>query len=383
MVCTPSARLEQTRPGDNSTSYAMEGTLAHALAEALLTALRDSDETLPVDKDACYEWWQLFGKMDDDWHEQLAAYGLDGEEMLYNVYPYVHMVYEAYLTEKAKHPDTSLHIEVRADISEYVPEGYGTADAVVLNHETLHVFDLKYGKGVQVEAEGNAQMMCYAIGAMTTLGPIWPKDVIMHIGQVRLNNCPEWHISPTALMTWADKVLRPQAKMAYEGRGEMVPGKHCKFCKVAGVCPALRDVYLNILNTNPELMDAEAISAAYADIELIKTYITRLEEAALQQFKTGDGIPGYKVVEGRSLSKIKDTTRAMERLASTGLPEDSYSSVQLKSITELKRTLRPAGFEALLGDLVVKGEGKPTVVAVSDKRPAIDISIANEFKNLI
>ena len=155
LACPPSARLEETFP-DVTSEYAEEGTQAHALCEALLTK---------------------------------RVIFCDDEEMLGYAEAYCDFVEEELNAAKAKTPDAKLLVEQELDFGEYVPEGFGTSDAVIVSDNVLEVIDFKYGKGVPVSAIGNPQLRLYALGAYLSLSPIYDFDTVkMAIFQPRINN---------------------------------------------------------------------------------------------------------------------------------------------------------------------------------------------------
>jgi hypothetical protein len=299
---------------------------------------------------------------------------------------YVRPVYEAYLGAKLQDPDAELLIEARLKLSEFIPEGFGSSDAVLIYGRTLEVFDLKYGKGVKVDAEHNAQMMCYALGAYCGPGETYDiADVRMTIIQPRLRHESSWAITAPDLLLWAHNSLKPAAQLAFRGEGEQVPGEHCRFCKVAAKCRALADYTLRVTKekTEPGVMTLEEIAALLPHFSTIKSWISSVEEFALEAALEGDTIPGYKVVEGRSLRKISDPHKAMELLEGAGFEPGAYlKPAELKTITDLEKTLTKKGFKTLLGDLVIKPEGKPTLVEESDPREPYS-KAKNDFKDII
>lgn len=382
MTCTPSARLEATMP-EKDTAYTREGTIAHAMAESILRdLLAQGQDTVPTS----YEYFTSNNAIE----EQCSACqleGLDWKEMAETVYDnYVRPVYEAYLGAKLEDPDAELLIEARLKLSEFIPEGFGSSDAVLIYGSTLEVFDLKYGKGVKVEAENNAQMMCYALGAYCGPGETYDIDTVrMTIIQPRLHHESSCSIHAVDLMFWAQQVLKPAARMAFKGEGEQTPGDHCRFCKVAAQCKALAAYTLGVTQqqTEPGLMTLKEIAELLPHFATIKSWISSVEDYALEAALEGDEIPGYKIVEGRSVRKISDNSQAIQRLAASGWePSDYLRPAELKTITDLEKMLTKKGFKTLLGDLVIKPEGKPTLVEEADPREPYS-KARNDFKDII
>ena len=370
---------------EKDTIFTREGTIAHAMAESFLGHMIGNEFTAVPDFDIIPG--ALFDVILADHITACETEGLDWKEMTETVYDhYVRPVYEAYLGAKLQDPDAELLIEARLKLSEFIPEGFGSSDAVLIYGRTLEVFDLKYGKGVKVDAEHNAQMMCYALGAYCGPGETYDiADVRMTILQPRLRHESSWAITAPDLLHWAHNSLKPAAQLAFRGEGEQVPGEHCRFCKVAAKCRALADYTLRVTKekTEPGVMTLEEIAALLPHFSTIKSWISSVEEFALEAALEGDTIPGYKVVEGRSLRKISDPRKAMELLEGAGFEPGAYlKPAELKTITDLEKTLTKKGFKTLLGDLVIKPEGKPTLVEESDPREPYS-KAKNDFKDII
>lgn len=384
MTCTPSARLEATMP-NKDTAYTREGTIAHAMAEAMLLHLLSIDAEAVPD----YADFMLSGGEARIMHQinDCNEEKLDWKDMAETVYEhYVRLVYEAYLGAKLEDPDAVLLVESKLRLAEFIPEGFGSSDAVLIYGDTLEVFDLKYGKGVKVEAEENAQMMCYALGAYLGPGELYEiNNVRMTIIQPRLRHESSWTMSATDLMTWAKDELAPAALKAWNGEGEQTPGEHCRFCKVAAKCKALANYTLGVTEdkTEPGLMSLEEIAKLLPHFATIKSWINSVEEFALEAALEGDTIPGYKIVEGRSIRKISNAAEAIQRLEGAGIPAENYlKPAELKTITDLEKTLTKKGFKTILGDLVIKPEGKPTLVEEADPREPFS-KAKNDFKDII
>ena len=369
---------------EKDTAYTREGTIAHAMAETILRRMLEIDTYLVPDT---YEFFTTYCNDIDEQMQACQLEGLDWKEMAETVYEhYCRLVYEAYLGAKLQDPEAVLLIESKLHLSEFIPEGFGSSDAVLIYGNTLEVFDLKYGKGVKVEAEHNAQMMCYALGAYCGPGEFYDiSNVRMTIIQPRLRHESSWGMTAADLMDWARHELAPAALKAWNGEGEQVPGDHCRFCKVAAKCKALAAHTLEVSKdtTEPGLMSLDEIAKLLPHFATIKSWISSVEEFALEAALEGDTIPGYKVVEGRSLRKISNPAEAISRLEGAGIPDESYlKAPELKTITDLEKTLTKKGFKTILGDLVIKPEGKPTLVEESDPREPFS-KAKNDFKDII
>lgn len=358
LSCTPSARLEQEFE-DRETEAAAEGTAAHALCEHKLRRALKMQSRRPVSQYDC-------------------------EEMETCTDGYVQFVLETLAEAKRHCADPIVSIEQRLDFSCYVPEGFGTGDCVIIADHTLHIIDFKYGQGVLVEAENNPQMMLYALGALCAYDALYDVDeVAMTIYQPRRENISTWTISVDALKAWAKEVLTPRARLAFEGKGDYRPGAWCVFCKAAVKCRARAEEKLALAQYEfaqpPILSDAEIedILGRLDDLtrwaEEIRAYA---QDAAVNH---GKQWRGYKVVEGRSNRKYTDEAAVIDAASAAGY-HDIFRRTLLP-ITEMEKLMGRQEFAKILGGLVVKPAGKPTLVPVSDKRPPIP-SVQNDFHEI-
>lgn len=361
MSCTPSARMEEKMP-DRETEFAKEGTLAHALAEA---KVRERYGT---------------GKPED--LDELRREGLYAPEMEEHTDAYADYVHGLCAKHRETTPDAVLMTEQRLDFTEYIPEGFGTADAVIVAEGTMEVVDFKYGKGVEVSAVENRQMMVYALGALEKWDDLYPIErVRMTIFQPRIGNVSDWEITATALRKWGEEELKPKAAKAFKGEGEATPGAWCRFCKAKAVCRALADFCTaDIADGTPDarLMGAEEVAEVLPKAEILKGWVSAVEEHALGLALGGTRVPGYKVVEERSVRKYADEKALADKLLESGYGEETiYRPRELETISAMERKLTKKVFAVLLGELVVKPQGKPTLVPESDKRPELNTAVTD------
>ena len=353
--CNPSARLEQEFE-DRTSEAAEEGTAAHALAEHNLRKSLKMRSTRPV------------SKYDSD---EMEAY-TDG---------YVEFVLEALEEAKQQCSDPLVMIEQRLDFSCYVPDGFGTGDCLIVADHILHIIDFKYGMGVLVDAEDNPQMMLYALGALRLVDSLYDIDTVsMTIYQPRRENVSTCAMSVDALMFWVKNTLQPNADRAYKGEGEYIPGPWCTFCKAAVKCRARAEEKLQLAKYEfappPLLTDAE-IEDILSRLDDLTKWANEIaayaQDAAVNHGKHWEG---FKLVESRTNRKYSDETAVIEAAKAAG-----YSDIFKKSlipITEMEKLMGKKTFSEVLGGLVIKPQGKPTLVPVSDKRPAIIVSGAND-----
>lgn len=355
--CTPSARLELEFENTGSEA-AREGTAAHALCEHKLKRALHMRSRRPVSD-------------------------YDSDEMEECTDAYAEFVMEQYETAKQVCDDPVVLIEQRLDFSCYVPDGFGTGDCLIISDDRLHIIDFKYGMGVLVEAEDNPQMKLYALGALAVYDALYDiREVSMTIFQPRRENVSTWTVSVEDLKAWAENELKPRAKAAYDGEGEYLPGEWCTFCRAAVRCRVRAEEKLKLAQTEfrmpPLLTDAEIeeILAVLPDLTKWANEITAYAlDAALNHGKEWNG---FKVVEGRSVRKYRDEAAVAEAAKEAGY-KDIYRQ-SLISLTEMQRLMGKDRFEAILGGLITKAPGRPTLVPKSDKRPAMNVSNAiNEF----
>lgn len=357
LACTPSARLEQEFSDTDSTA-SLEGTAAHSLAEHKLKKKLKMQSTRP---NTIY----------------------DNDEMEMYTDDYSDYVVEQYTKAKRYDENAKVLIEQRLDFSCYVPEGFGTGDAVIVSKGKLHIIDLKYGLGVLVNAEKNPQMMLYALGALRKYEKEYEiKKVKLTIFQPRRENVTTWETTTAALKKWANKILRPKAEMAYRGTGKYEPGAHCQFCKAAIKCRARAEEKLKLAKEEfkkPPLITDNEIENVLAKIPDIKKWCDDIMEYALEKALNGKKWEGFKIVAGRGTRKYLNEEAVVAALNKAGY-YDIYKK-SLLPITEMEKLMTKKTFSEVLGKLVGKTEGKPTLVSLDDKRPELNtIQAKNEFK---
>ena len=290
------------------------------------------------------------------------------------------------IARRAKTRDAQLLVETRLNFTQWVPDGFGTGDACIIADGCLEIIDFKYGKGVKVSAYENPQMKIYALGAYEKFSFEYNIDrVRMTIVQPRIDNLSEFELKVTDLLSWAETELKPKAEEAYNGKGKQLPGVWCQFCKVKAQCKALTDTALNLAkqHQDPNLLTPEEIAADVLPfIDIVKSWLTGIEEYTLQAALNGTNYPGYKIVAGRSIRKITDQQAVMTALNANMFDEAAYMKPrELRSITDLEKLVGKKRFAEICGDWIEKPQGKPTLVPESDKRPAYDTT-ADDFKDV-
>lgn len=363
LECAGSISLEEHFPEERTSPHAAHGTAAHELGEK---CLREDTDTAHYKGDEIEADGQVFPVND---------------EMVDAVQQYVDYVRD----QKGE-----LLIEKRVDFSPWVPEGFGTADAVILNDGTATIVDLKYGKGVRVDAEQNPQAMCYALGALHEYSFLYEiRTFRLVIVQPRLDHISEWDISRDDLMAWATETLQPAAALALSPNPTFSPGDgQCRFCRAKGACRAYADYAISIASegfsgvgdaiapSNPDLLENAEIGTLLPQLDMLSKWVEAVKERALSELLSGGDIPDHKLVAGRSLRKWRDEGAAEEALRKKLKVADAF----------VKKLISPAQAEKKLGksskilsDHCIKPEGKPTIAPMSDTRPALEINSAEGF----
>lgn len=357
LACTPSARLGEKFP-DTTGEAAQEGTVAHALGEALLRF----EVGIISEKQFNKEIAKI---------EKSKFYNTDMQELMEEYKDYV---MEAYQVATLRTPDAELIIEDRLDLTKWVEGGFGTADAQIIVDGTLNIIDLKYGRGVRVEAEGNKQMMLYALGAVDKASIFYDiEEVTMTIYQPRLHNISTYLLSVDELYKFAEEELKPRANLAYEGKGDFAVGDHCRFCKAKPRCRVYADEQKKIAQydfKNAEELSDDEIAEILEKADSVASWLKDVQAYALSKaVNNGVKFKGFKVVQGQSRRRYVNEDDVANRLIESGYPEAILYEKKLLSITAMEKAITKKKFTELLSDLVEKPEGKPILVTESDKRP--------------
>lgn len=391
--CTPSIWLEQGCPEPPASEAANEGTLAHAIAEERLRRLMEGKKPITSAK-----------------HKKHPLYHPAMDEY---VDVYVNYIWDAYQEAKKRTPDALLLLEQRVDFSEYAPDGFGTADAILIADGIMDVFDFKFGKGVPVEATDNPQIRLYGLGALNEFSDLYDiKAVRMHIVQPRLDSITSETKKAAELSEWGEGYVKPRAKLAANGEGKPFAGEHCRWCRFRNMCRAHGMMQIEIAkhrfadpptrvseaNRGTEMarsdMNAEArdtkwggpqenteenLPAALSNMEIseilsgvdgLVRWAKSVKDFALEQaVNHGEQYPGWKVVEGRANRKITDDKKAAAILMAEGFGTDEIMT--LKGIGDLEALVGKNTLACVLDGIIIKPAGKPVLAPETDKRPAI------------
>ena len=357
--CPPSARLCEEY-ADRPSEYAQEGTDCHELC--------------------AYKVEKALGRRVKDPTENLTYYSQEMEDCAEG---YCAFVMEEVAKARERCTDPLVLVEQRLDYSRYVGiEGsFGTGDCVLIADGTLNIVDYKHGKGVEVSADHNPQMMLYALGALEIFDALYDIDTVtMTIYQPRRSNVSTHTVSTAELLEWAETVLKPTAELAFKGEGEFHCGEWCRFCKAKADCRERARANLALAAydfAEPPLLTDEEVEEVLSKVDDLVSWANDIKEYALQAAISGKAWNGWKAVEGRSNRKYTDERLVAAAVIAAG--HDPYEQ-KLLGITEMQKTLGKAKFDEILGRFITKPQGKPTLVPMSDKRPAMNTA-ASDFEN--
>lgn len=356
--CPPSLLLEEQFEEGESV-YAAEGTAGHAMAEHLIRKYLKLRTKRPT----------------SDFYT---------DELLETVDEYVSFVIGEIEDARRVCKSPVLLVEQRIDASEYVDSCFGTADMVIITDKVAHVIDLKLGKGVEVHAEENPQLMIYGLGVLHMAEALYDIETVrMTIFQPRLGNSSTWDVSPEYLKRWGDEVLRPAGAKALMGAGEFSAGSWCRFCRARNQCRARAEAYLEMEKlefSHPALLTDEEITEVISKADELAKWAADVYAFAQEEaIHHGKQWPGFKIVEGKSARKY--TSEAEVAQAATAARYKDIYKRSLIGIGEMEKLMGKDRFREILGPLVVKPKGKLTLVPESDKREAICTDTAEmDFK---
>ena len=365
LECTPSARLEENFE-DRPSESAKEGTLAHAIAEAKVRNMLID----PLPK-------RSFNKILKDFTNN-SMHQKEMDALTDEYAEYIRGIVLSY----AQKP--YIAVEVKLNLSAYIPEGFGTADCIIISGNDLHIVDLKYGKNVAVSAENNPQLKLYALGAVGEYELFYDiQSVHMHIFQPRNSDGGgTFTTSVQELKAWGESI-RPTVEMAYIGAGEQKEGSWCGFCKAKPICQKHAEKCRELAKLDfkkPELLTLEEVGAILQKARDVASWVKVLDEWALAEALKGADIPGWKAVAGRKTRAWADMDAAFKKLTDSGIDEAVLWKKTPLTLAQVEDEIGKKDFATLVGGMVTTSTGKPALVPESDKRPALKIKAADEFK---
>ncbi|MNM10453.1 PD-(D/E)XK nuclease superfamily protein [compost metagenome] len=362
--CTPSARLEATLP-DTESEAAKKGTLAHEIAELKLQKVFSGLPTRKFNAELKkFKAHELYEPIMDD---HTDAY-LDYIQSIVHTFPSPPFV----------------AIERRVDLTDYVPESFGTGDCIIIGGGKLYINDYKNGQGVPVSAEDNPQMKLYALGAYKAFSLLFPiQEIHLAIIQPKVWDQPsEWSLPVADLLAWGESI-KPIAQAAYNGEGEYTIGDHCGFCRAKATCRARTGHMLNagsMAPLKPPLLSWDEVGEVLRKADGIVKWYEALKKATLAEVLKGGQVAGWKAVEGRGSRDYTDMDKAFSHLKEKGIDEAVLYERKPLTPPQLEDALTKKVYKELLEDtgFVVKHPGAPTLAPDGDKRPAITNQVKPE-----
>lgn len=353
MMCPPSVKLSEQFE-DKPSSYAEEGTFLHELCELKLHRyLGDMDPALIE--------LQYAEHRDNDFYSDEAETVTD---------EYVAFCIETIEAVRLSCPDPLIMVEHRLDYSDFVPDGFGTGDLIIVADGVLEVIDFKGGRGVRVEATRNSQLMLYGLGALLEFDPLYDiHQVRMTIVQPRLSNLSSFEMEADDLIRWAETEVRPKAMLAYEGKGDFCAGEWCRFCKARYTCRKRSEYHMSLAARDfkePDLLSDEEIADILPVAESLNSWVQDLLAYATQEAVIGKTWPGYKLVAGRSIRKYTSEAEVIKAATEAGYT-DIYKT-SLLGVGDLEKRMGKKAFNEVLGKYIVKPVGAPTLVPETDPR---------------
>lgn len=296
--------------------------------------------------------------------------------------------------------------EERVCYDGWVPDAFGTADDIRLQDGIVPITDYKYGEGVQVWAERNTQMMCYALGVWQTYGHLYDiTGFRLAIFQPRLNHVDEWEISVADLLVWANMELRTKAEVALKPGAPFKAGKWCQFCKAKSNCKTRTKYFHEVVyasdfddmeDEDPKdlrLLSNDEVALYLPRLAEMRSFANDLEKHALSLLAKGESLVhpelgAYKMVAGRSNRKYTvDGDEVVKRVL-----EDEDLFVGKEELFGEPKLIGPAGLEKLIGKkhplisgdeaIVKKPQGKPVLAPGTDKRKALEVNAEEEFDDV-
>ena len=342
--CPGSVKLCQQVPPKPSSKYADEGTLLHNVMAEIL----GSDKELRHVLDMEYNGITLTGDLIDS-----------------KVRPAMEAINEI-------DPEARLEFAVEQSVGfdDFLPDVFGSCDLIGRLGDRAIILDWKFGDGVAVEAEENAQLLFYTAAAIRTPSLSWVFDGAKEIECII--------VQPPSIKRWVtsfDRVRQFERELAYAVKQSEKPnatlkvGDHCRWCAAKPICPLMTGAVDRALQTQIKELDAEQLSAMLERANVLEQWISDLRGLAMQVLESGNPVPGYKLVAKRATRKWVDEEQAKQVLL-THLRHEDVIETSVVTPAQAEKKLKKLKLP-LPDDLVVSVSTGNTFASESDPRPAV------------
>lgn len=365
--CTPSARIAEQFEESETSVFAAEGTLAHEFGDLALTKYLK----------------KITPKVHKVRLKELRAHELYTDEMEEQTQKYVDYCLQEFKAAKRKTKGAVMSVEERVDLTDFIEAGFGTNDCMIIADGVLEVIDLKYGKGVKVSAVDNPQLKLYGLGALVANELLYDIHTVrLTIVQPRLDNISSWDITAEALIAWGNNAVKPKAVQAYAGEGLQAAGDWCRWCPAKPRCAAIAAKNLEVAQhefKEPHFLTDTQLVEVHKQMGLLADWVNSVRAYMLTEAIGGRKFEGFKLVAGKSSRKWSNEDAVLKRLSEQNFVYEGYTNTKLKGIGDIEKFLTKSEFPKIVGEFVIKPEGKPTLVSVSDKRKELNLGAATDF----
>lgn len=357
--CHGSIRLISEAPPAKETSYAAEGTEAHACLEFILKNRSNLKAA-----------YAMAAKR---WPGEMVNHAIDAWD---------------YLEKRlAEHPDAEFLTETRVDASPYTREGeFGTLDAAIVEpFGKLIVVDYKYGAGVIVDPEENEQLIYYALGLSYQYDHNFSEVEIVVIQPRGYHESGKttrtWTTSVDTLLLWADR-FREGVKACEDPFAETKAGDWCQFCPAAVICPSIKEEQFakakvifkdetgEIETLEPKTIAIKNLGTILSAFKPLRQWMDAVEEHALHVLERGEPVKGWKLVEKKSIRKWVDIEK-VSRDAKKKFGDLAFSAPEILSPAQLEKAIKEIDSSWISARVTNQASGF-TIVPESDKRQGIN-----------
>ena len=343
--CPGSVALVKLAPKSPSSIYADKGTLLHTVISDVLAEDKAPEDMIGMQ----YEDQTL----DQDMIDEKINPALD------------------LLDQLDPHQEMKLAVETRVGFGSYLPGAFGSCDLLGRIGDTAYVIDWKFGDGVVVTAEDNAQLMYYAAAAMRTPEVAWVFEGVINIECVIIQPpaIRRWRTTPARIKQF-ERELKRAVKVASLPDAKLYAGDHCRFCPAKPTCPLITGAVDRALKIQLDQQDNTMLSTYATQAVILQGWINDLNALVEKKLKAGDKIVGWKLVSKQSRRKWSDEGEVVHWLDGKGLEAREIYSTEIRSPAQMEKVLKKRKL-ALPDELVVSVSSGDTLAPDSDPRPAV------------